>query len=258
MNISIFNEIQFLAFWIVFTRTVAIVINIPVFDNASVPMILKILMSVILSYYFFPGVEGVVSKEILLIGKDNVWLLTIFHGVVGLVIGFLLKSIMSLFIAAGSIMTQQMGFSSVSYFDPTYVSRIGPIEKLIQWTLIMMILSSGALMPMLKGAYNSFTSINTMTVFALAQPADFFFNFFKELIVSALILASPILFSNLLLNMVLGIIARTVPQMNILMVSFVVNIGFGLLVFMAISDEFFHVAYEMYINQLGQWFQLTV
>ncbi len=44
--------------------------------------------------------------------------------------------------------------------------------------------------------------------------------------------------------------------MNILMVSFVVNIGIGLLVFFAISEEFFHVAYTMYVERLGEWFQL--
>ena len=51
-----------------------------------------------------------------------------------------------------------------------------------------------------------------------------------------------------ILNMVMGIVARTIPQMNILMVSFVVNIGIGLLVFFAISGEFFTVAYKMYVD----------
>ncbi len=258
MNITIFNQVEFLCFWLVFSRMIGIVIHIPVFDNPSVPMMAKVLISLIISYLFLPIVQGTLSQEIMSIGVENIGLLTIFNILVGLVIGYLLKSIMSVFIAAGSIMTQQMGFSSVSYFDPTYVNRIGPIEKLIQWSLIMMILSSGALMPMFKGSLNSFETINTLNVLGLNKSAHFLFDFFKNLIISALILASPILFTNLLLNMVMGIIARTVPQMNILMVSFVVNIGIGLLVFAAISDEFLHVAFDIYIKKLGDWFQITV
>jgi flagellar biosynthetic protein FliR len=42
------------------------------------------------------------------------------------------------------------------------------------------------------------------------------------------------------------------------MVSFVVNIGIGLLVFFAISEEYFQVAYKMYVERLGDWFQFFI
>jgi flagellar biosynthetic protein FliR len=54
---------------------------------------------------------------------------------------------------------------------------------------------------------------------------------------------------------VFGIISRTIPQMNILMVSFAVNIGVGLILFIAVSEEFYSVSFEIYIEKLGQWFQ---
>ena len=54
---------------------------------------------------------------------------------------------------------------------------------------------------------------------------------------------------------ILGIIARMVPQMNVLMVSFVVNIGMGLLVFVAGSDEFFQIGFKLYTEKLGEWFK---
>jgi flagellar biosynthetic protein FliR len=42
------------------------------------------------------------------------------------------------------------------------------------------------------------------------------------------------------------------------MVSFVVNIGLGLLVFASSSEEFFQMAFKMYTDQLGQWFQFVI
>ena len=105
---------------------------------------------------------------------------------------------------------------------------------------------------------NSFFSISYADIGKLANIHIFYNNFFKGIFQAAFLLATPILFTNLVLNMVMGIVARTIPQMNILMVSFVVNIGIGLIVFFAISEEFFHVAYKMYVDRLGDWFQFVI
>ena len=73
--------------------------------------------------------------------------------------------------------------------------------------------------------------------------------------VAAVLLAGPLIFANLMMNLVFGIVARTVPQMNVLMVSFVVNIGMGLILFLGITEEFFHVSFDFYVKSLGEWFQ---
>lgn len=258
INVSIIDYPVLIAFWLTFSRWVAILFQLPIFDNTAIPSMVKILSSLLISYAFFPIVKETMVAEVLAVGVNHFWYLTIFHTIVGLFIGFLVKSIMTLFVASGSIMTQQIGFSSVSYFDPTYVSRIGPFEKIIQWTIIVMILSTGALLPMFKGVINSFFSVSAANLGKFAQIHVFYHDFFKGVFTAAFLLATPILFTNLLLNLVMGIVARTIPQMNILMVSFVVNIGIGLLVFFAISEEYFAVAYKMYVDRLGDWFQFII
>lgn len=258
INVSVIDYPVLIAFWLTFSRWVAILFQIPIFDNTSVPNMVKVLSSLVISYTFFPIVKDVMVAEVMTVGIENFWYLTIFHTVVGAVIGFLVKSILNIFIASGSIMTQQIGFASVSYFDPTFVSRVGPFERIIQWTIIVMILSTGALLPMFKGVINSFFSISAADLGKFAQIHVFYHGFFKGVFSAAFLLATPILFTNLILNLVMGIVARTIPQMNILMVSFVVNIGIGLLVFYAISEEYFAVAYKMYVDRLGEWFQFVI
>lgn len=258
INIAVIDYPVLIAFWLTFTRWAAILVQLPLFDNTSVPNMVKVLMSVMIAYAFFPVVKDTVVQEVIRVGVDNFWWLTIFHSIVGLMIGFLVKVIMTLFIASGSIMTQQIGFAAVSYFDPTHDQQIGPFEKIIQWTILIMILTTGALIPMFKGVLNSFFSVTMENLGNFANIHVFYHSFFKGVFQAAFLLATPILFTNLLLNLVMGIVARTVPQMNILMVSFVVNIGIGLLVFFAVSEEFFHVAYKMYVERLGEWFQFVV
>ena len=52
--------------------------------------------------------------------------------------------------------------------------------------------------------------------------------------------------ANVFITCMMGITARVVPQVNILMMSFIINIGMGLLVLIIIFDEFFIVAYQYY------------
>jgi flagellar biosynthetic protein FliR len=257
LDLQITDYPTLIAFWLVFSRFLAVIIQLPLFEDMPVPMTLKTLMGVILSYAFFPYVQGEVLKDVAYLGVENFWYLTIFYTVTGLVIGYLVKSIMSIFTSAGTLITQQVGFAAVSYFDPSSAERVGPFEKLIQWTLLILVVSSGALYPMFKGIFGSFFSMNLQDLGQMANVTPYFLNLFKSIFVSSIMLATPLIFTNMLIMVVLGIIARTVPQMNVLMVSFVVNIGMGLLVFAATSDEFFEVAFKLYTEKLADWFNFV-
>lgn len=255
LNIAVTDMQVLVAFWLTFTRWLAVMFQLPLFDNLSVPTIVKVLGTLVVSYAFFPFVEAQVLIDVRAYGVDAMWWLTIFHALVGLMIGYLVKSIMSLFVAAGSMITQQVGFAAVQYFDPQSGGQTGPFEKLIQWTILIMVVSSGALLPMFKGIVQTFTSIHAADIGKLAASPQFFMHFFKSIFMGALLLSAPLIFLNLLINTILGVVSRAVPQMNIIMVSFVVNIGLGLLVFAATSDEFFQVGFKFYTERLGDWFQ---
>lgn len=255
MNITIADQTMFLAFWLCFSRWSAVLIQFPMFDSVAIPNVVKVLTSFLITFAFFPSLSGTLVAEVKMVGVDNIWLLTMFHVSTGLIIGFLVKSIMSLFVATGSILTQQIGFNSVSYFDPTQGQQVGPFERLIEWTILILILSSGALVPMFKGVFLSFFSVNFLNADKMLKSPEYFVLFFKSAFSAAILLAGPLIFANLLMNLVMGIVARTVPQMNVLMVSFVVNIGMGLLLFLGIAEEFFQVSFDLYVEKLGEWYQ---
>lgn len=258
MNVTLADQVTFIAFWLSFSRWAAVLFQLPLFDNLAVPGLMKLLSSFIISFAFFPAVRGTLVAEVNLVGPENIWILVTFHTMTGLIIGFLVKSIMGLFVATGSILTQQIGFASVSYFDPTQGQQIGPFERMIEWTLIIIIITSGALVPMFKGVFQSFYSVNFLTADKLLKTPEYFVIFFKSAFGAAILLAGPLIFANLLMNLVFGIVARTVPQMNVLMVSFVVNIGLGLLLFLGIVEEFFQVSFDLYVQKLGDWYQFLL
>ncbi len=258
MTIQIVDIVPIIAFWLVFTRMLAVNFQLPIYDNLPIPMIVKILSTLVISFCFYPYVSEQVIRDINYVGKDHFWLLTITYSIIGLTIGFFVKMIMSLFISSGSIISQQVGFAAVRYFDPSTNTQVGPFEKIIQWTVIVMVISSGALLPMFKGVFQSFFTVTMVDIGLIGKSPIFFIEMFKSIFISSLLLATPLIFTNMLIMTVLGIIARTVPQMNVIMVSFAVTIGLGMLVFTATSDEFFHVAYKMYTDKLGMWFNFIL
>ena len=91
----------------------------------------------------------------------------------------------------------------------------------------------------------------------MAHSTEFFMLMFKSIFISSLMLATPMIFVNIVINSVMGIVSRAVPQMNVISVSFAVNIGLGLLVFVAGSEEFFQTCFRLYTEKLGMWFQFV-
>lgn len=243
------------AFWLAFSRWLAVIFQLPLFENVSIPVMVKVLTALMITFAFFPLVQDQLIMDIKYVGPESFWYLTIFNTVVGLVIGFFVKSLMSIFVSTGALMTQQIGLNALSYFDPQAGGQVGPFEKLIEWTVLMMILTSGALLPMFKGVINSFSTIHVYNIGKMAHSIDFFMIMFKSIFISSIMLATPMIFVNLIINAVMGIVSRAVPQMNVISVSFAVNIGLGLLVFAVGSDEFFATCFRIYTERLGDWFQ---
>lgn len=255
LTIQITDMTMITAFWLAFSRWLAIIFQLPLFENVAIPVVVKVLTTLMLTFAFFPMIQDQLIMDINYVGAESFWYLTIFNTLVGLVIGFFVKSLLSIFISTGALMTQQIGLNALSYFDPQAGGQVGPFEKLIEWTVLMMIISSGALLPMFKGVISSFSTIHVYNLGKMSHSIDFFMILFKSIFISSIMLATPMIFVNLIINTVMGIVSRAVPQMNVIAVSFAVNIGLGLLVFVVGSDEFFATCFKIYSEKLGDWFQ---
>lgn len=254
ISLQVTDQIQLFAFWLCFTRVIACFMNFPIFEDTAIPMIVKILTGLVISYAIFPTVSSSILLDISQYGQNSFVMLTIYYGLSGLVISYIVKIVSSVVLSSGTIMSQQMGLGNISLYDPTSMSPITPIEKLFRWTLILMIFSSGALLPILQGMVLSFEKLTVLNLEHIKSLHHFFFDYFKSLFTVAIMLSAPILFTNILLNFILGIISRVVPQINVIMLSFILSVFVGLSVFYLIGEELYTVAFDQYLKILGDWF----
>ena len=188
ISLDVTNTYTFYAFWLVFCRWITIVMTLPIFDHAAVPRLIKVLFSFCVTYAFFPFVKSFVIQDLKSVGLHNIWALALFYSLTGLAIGFLAKIILQIFNSAGSIITQQIGFSSIRYFDMTVTDQVGPFERLISLVMIVIIVSSGGLLPLFKGGFVSFQSMNFNNVINMNNWMAIFADFFRAIFKSSIIL----------------------------------------------------------------------
>lgn len=130
---------------------------------------------------------------------------------------------------AGDLVSLQMGFAIANVIDPNsaqQVSLIGEFKYIIAM-IIFLILDGHHLM---IGAL-----VDTYRVIPIGS-GHFGVEVYEQLVrlsatvfVTAVKMAAPVMVTLLLTDVSLGIVARTVPQMNIFIVGFPLKIGIGLL-----------------------------
>ena len=171
---------------------------------------------------------------------------------IGCILGFLTQIVFAAFQLAGQLLDMQLGFGMVNVIDP----QSGIQEPLFgnflyllallcffavngHHVLLSAIVQSYKLLPIGGGLKISGNFYNY--IFGLAG----------DMFVVAFQLAVPVVGALLLSEVILGIIARTLPQMNIFIVSLPLNIGLGLGLVMVIIPVFVW-AFEMEFNALFQ------
>ncbi|MBO4780197.1 MAG: flagellar biosynthetic protein FliR [Selenomonadaceae bacterium] len=242
---------QAAAFLLVLTRSSGIFFISPFFGSMNVSYKIRAIVSVALAMLLFP----VIVKEYVIQAPATIVMFAftvakeLFIGwLIGLV-GFITLSAVNL---AGKIMDMQVGFAVVSMMDPTTQQQTGLIGNfLYNLTIIFFLITNGhhiiisalaesfRIIPLDSMVWNQSLPqiINDLT-------AGIWFNGMK--------IAMPVTFAILLTNVGMGILARTMPQMNIFVVGIPMHLMIGttmlammLPFYMLFLDVMFN---EMYAN----------
>jgi flagellar biosynthetic protein FliR len=222
---------RFETFLLVFVRLGGIFFISPFFGNKQIPINVKIVLTLSISLLILPIIPVTINGfngdllEILFVVMKEVSL--------GAIIGF---GSLLLFMAmqiAGQIIGFQMGFAIVNVIDPAtqnQVSIIGEFKYLIS---IMIYLAIDGHHFLLSAITQSFTLVPPGTITFNVASADLMIRMSAEVFVIAIKIAAPAMVTLFLTSLSLGIIARTVPQMNVFIVGFPLKIAAGLLILAA-------------------------
>ncbi len=229
MELIPFNVDQVIIFLLIFVRISTIIALLPVFGSWSIPLQLKIGLSLLLAVILFGSVVSTGIETAIAFSPGLFILLIIKEVMVGLAIGFVSSMLFTAVQFAGLLVDTEMGFGFVEMANPFTdepVTVLGQLQVIIftilfllfngHYFLILAIQKSFELVPLMGVNFSG----DKMTAHIVTMISNIF--------ILGLKFSAPVYVTLFLTELALGVIARTVPQMNIFFVGMPLKIIVGI------------------------------
>lgn len=229
MELIPFNVDQVIIFLLIFVRISTIIALLPVFGSWSIPLQLKIGLSLLLAVILFGSVISTGIETAIAFSPSLFILLIIKEVMVGLAIGFVSSMLFTAVQFAGLLVDTEMGFGFVEMANPFTdepVTVLGQLQVIIftilfllfngHYFLILAIQKSFELVPLMGVNFSG----DKMTAHIVTMISNIF--------ILGLKFSAPVYVTLFLTELALGVIARTVPQMNIFFVGMPLKIIVGI------------------------------
>jgi flagellar biosynthetic protein FliR len=221
---------------LVLARVLSFLATAPLFNRRQIPALSTIGLAMLLSLIVVSGGDIPQERDIaVFIGA------LVLEVATGLAAGLLANWLLMSFQMGGALMDQQAGFGTASIFDPTTFGQVSLLSNLFLMLSLLVFLE-------LNGHH--LVVLALLRGFSLVPPGSAVFGVsFAQVVLTVLAasfslmlrLAAPVLAAVAITDMTLGMLGRTVPQLNVLMLALPVKAGVALLVLVAVSPLFLGV-----------------
>lgn len=240
---------QILLFLFIFLRVTAMTLMVPVFDSRNIPAIFKIGLCFAMAMVLYPilrldPISTSLSLILLVIGIAGEIL-------IGAVIGYIIRLVFTAIQLAGELVAFQMGFSVANVLDPMSSTQVPVISQLIYMFAILIFLTTDAHHWVIRAAVESFSMIPPYGFHSSGSLMMYLNQSMTHLFVTAVRVGAPVIVALLLVSLGLGLVGRTVPQMNVFMVATPVNILIGFF-FLSLSLPMMLTFLTQLLGQLGK------
>lgn len=232
MNHFGFAETEIVPFFASLMRVGGLFLVIPIFGDSTIPPLVKVFLSFTINMIVFPiaAARGLAIASAASTTDMGIILLTLKEAAVGLTLGFIAKIFFDGLTFAFGHIGNQMGFNMASAYDHHTEANIPVISHMIMIFATMLFLAINGHHLFLKALVQSYQVVpigglvvsKSMVAYVLDTSAQVFWIAAK--------ISAPMALTIFLINCAFGIISKAVPQINVFVVSFTINILTGFLV----------------------------
>ena len=217
---------QVIGFMLVIARLSGLFLIAPVFSSQMIPVRIKVMMLAALAATITPIVMGqappMPAGVIDLLGS------ILLESIVGLAIGFTVALVFTAVQVGASFIDTAIGFSMANIVDPLNNIQASVLGSFYSLVATLAFLSVNGHHWLLAGFRQSYEVVPIGAVPDIPRMSENLFAAFGSLFAIAFQIAAPVLVTLILVDVVLGIVARVVPQMNVFFVGIPLKIGVGL------------------------------
>jgi flagellar biosynthesis protein FliR len=234
-------------FFLLFVRVYALLQFVPLLSSGSIPSLAKIALALLSASLVFPTVQAA-GYPIPASGLAFAFL-ALGEAMIGIITGFMLAIVYAAFQTAGQMFSLQMGFGASQVFDPLAQIEIPLLGQFLNIVaMFTFVFTAGFQRIFLTGVYQSFLSVRAIDLVLLREDiVTSMIQGLGDLFANALIISFPILGTLFLVQVVMGLLAKAAPQMNLLMLGFPLSIGVAFII-MLITIPFLMQAFDRLIG----------
>ncbi|MFE4140940.1 flagellar biosynthetic protein FliR [Peribacillus sp. YIM B13472] len=242
---------HFPAFLLIVVRVTTFFVAMPIFSYRSIPVQHRVGLGIFLAWIMYYTIDAPVLEL-----DVTFYLLIMKEALVGLFIGFAAYMILSAVQIAGGLIDFQMGFSIANVIDPQTGAQSPLMGQYLYTIALLFLLSTNGHHLLLDGIFYSyqFIPIDQLFVpFGDHTLIEYLAKALSKAFMIAFQMSIPVVGSIFLVDVTLGILARTVPQLNVFVVGIPVKIIAGFAVIILVMGMMMTV-----VTQLFNFLLLTI
>ncbi len=239
-----FSSRDVVAFILVLMRVAGLFLTSPIFSSNTIPAQVKAAWTLLVAFIIFPLVD---YSSVVLPQLGVPFALAVTRELmVGFVIGLGAYLIFVGIQMAGQLIDIQMGFGLVNVVDPITSTQVSVMGQYYYMVATVVFLAVDGHHLLIRGLMQTFDVIPLGQAHFTPALTDKMNELFSQVFFIAFKVGAPVIGALFITNLALGIIARTVPQMNVFIVGMPLNVMVGLTV-VAMSMSFFvYVLQDMF------------
>ena len=227
----------------VFLRLIAFFSCISLVFPSGTPKVFKVtftlFMSVIITSTLQINVEVKNIYELVIIG--------VMETITGLVLGYLTTICINSLKIAGSLIDQQLGLSMINIYDPSSQDNNTLVENIIYWVGIMVFFSINGHHQLIIGISQSFKLIEVGS-YILKNNYTYILNVFIQCFIIGFKIAVPIILTLIITDFIMGLISRSVPQLNVMIIGMPLKVIVGIMLFVIALPLILNELHNLLIN----------
>lgn len=220
--------LDFPYYFLLLARMLGLFASAPFFGGRSIPALVKIGLSFFLSFLLFP-VLPVPSGN----GQLLPWLLMLItETMVGIAIGFVSNLTFYAIQVAGQFIDMQLGIGFANVVDPQSGIQVPIMGNFKQALAMLIFLAINGHHWLLEAVFYSYEVLPLGKIQMQGELPEVFATLFLHFFIIALQISIPAVGAVFITDIILGIVSRTIPQMNVFVVGMPLKIFVGLFVVM--------------------------
>ena len=211
----------------VLVRISSFVMTAPFFSIQSVPTRVKAGASLVMTLMMLPVLP---ASTVAYSGVIGYFVLILKEAVVGATLGLMCQLCLYVVNFAGQIIDMEMGLSMASMFDPSTRMQVTVTGNIYNYFVMLLLVVTNMHYYVIRAILDSFTSFPVGQAVFRTGLKDILVDFVGNYLLISLRIVLPFFCCMLIINVVLGVLSKAAPQMNMFVVGIQIKVLAGVLV----------------------------